>query len=132
MTLIDRGEAEILTHQIGAISGAAPPIPYETDISTAHVPALASNAGPVDTSGPHAECLFIDEHMIVAPAMGQFTPNSTADLRVGAFLHRGSSIGTVGDHEVLSPFSGTIRGNLAQPNERVRRWQPLLWLHPDR
>ena len=36
--------------------------------------------------------------------------------------------GQVGDHEVRSPFHGTVKGLLAVAGERLTRSQPIAWL----
>ncbi|MEM9464513.1 MAG: hypothetical protein AAGA90_04040 [Actinomycetota bacterium] len=81
---------------------------------------------------PHTEqdlgALTGPERIIVAPAAGVFEP-ATAD---GAPIHRGQIVGHVrcGAEriEITSPFDGQARGVFAWPDERVRRFQPVLWM----
>ena len=81
---------------------------------------------------PHTEhdaiALTGPERMIVAPAAGVFEP-AMAD---GAPIHRGQVVGHIrrgSDRvEITSPFDGRARGVFAWPDERVRRFQPVLWM----
>ncbi|MEM9202507.1 MAG: hypothetical protein AAGC53_12635 [Actinomycetota bacterium] len=69
------------------------------------------------------------ERVIVAPAAGIFEPTVRAN---GATIRRGQVIGHVrcGAErvEITSPFDGQARGTFAWPDERVRRYQPVLWM----
>ena len=68
------------------------------------------------------------ERVIVAPAAGVFEP-AAAD---GMPIRRGQVVGHVrcGAErvEITSPFDGQARGVFAWPDERVRRYQPVLWM----
>ncbi|MEM9518084.1 MAG: hypothetical protein AAGA37_02085 [Actinomycetota bacterium] len=82
---------------------------------------------------PHTEqdapSLSGPERVIVAPAAGIFEPTVNTS---GATIHRGQVIGHVrcGAErvEITSPFDGQARGTFAWPDERVRRFQPVLWM----
>ena len=63
------------------------------------------------------EHLFMTERVVVSPAAGLFAP--IADLDSGRPIEAGDLLGTVGEAEVRSPFSGRIEGVLAHLGERV-------------
>lgn len=86
--------------------------------------ALAMPAEPVAVH--EGEHLFATERMVVSPAAGVFAP--VAGLAPGFELTTGTILGTVGDQEVRSPFSGTLVGVLAVEGERVTASQPIAWL----
>jgi [acyl-carrier-protein] S-malonyltransferase len=85
--------------------------------------AAPSNSGSGVSEGEH---LFATERMVVSPAAGVFTP--TSDIDPGFVLTPGCVLGTVGDHEVRSPFQGTLMNMLAVEGERVTTSQPIAWL----
>ena len=64
--------------------------------------------------------------MVVSPAAGVFAP--ARPPRPGLHLVPGTVLGTVGDHEVRSPFAGILVGMLAVEGERVTTSQPIAWL----
>ena len=72
------------------------------------------------------EHLFMTERVVVSPAAGLFEP--APDLDPGQRIEAGDLLGTVGDAEVRSPFSGRIEGVLAHLGERVMSRQPIAWL----
>ena len=82
---------------------------------------------------PHTEqespALTGPERVIVAPAAGVFEPVPTTR---GSAIRRGQVVGHVrcGDQrvEITSPFDGQAQGVFAWPDERVRRFQPVLWM----
>ncbi|MEO0492324.1 MAG: hypothetical protein AAF081_02795 [Actinomycetota bacterium] len=69
------------------------------------------------------------ERVVVAPAAGVFEPATTP---VGAIIRRGQIIGHVrcGTErvQITSPFDGRAHGSFAWPDERVRRYQPVMWM----
>jgi [acyl-carrier-protein] S-malonyltransferase len=84
-------------------------------------------APPAGAVGAHeGEHLFATERLVVSPAAGLFSP--AGDLHAGLRLEPGDVLGTVGDHEVRSPFSGVVMGVLAVDGERVTASQPIAWL----
>jgi [acyl-carrier-protein] S-malonyltransferase len=85
--------------------------------------AAPSNSGSGVSEGEH---LFATERMVVSPAAGVFTP--TSGIGPGFALTPGCVLGTVGDHEVRSPFQGTLMNMLAVEGERVTTSQPIAWL----
>ena len=72
------------------------------------------------------EHLFATERLVVSPAAGVFTPFEGVDA--GTAVDPGAVLGRVGDHEVRSPFAGTVMGMLAVEGERVTTSQPIAWL----
>jgi len=89
---------------------------------------LATLAAPSAASaGVHeGEHLFATERLVVSPAAGVFTP--LAGIDAGTAVDPGAVLGRVGDHEVRSPFAGTVMGMLAVTGERVTTSQPIAWL----
>ena len=89
--------------------------------------ALGSTAA-VQSPAPavEGEQLFATERLVVSPSAGVFLPSN--DVVVGNSINRGDVIGTVGDAEVRTAFSGEIQGFLALPGERVTARQPIAWL----
>jgi [acyl-carrier-protein] S-malonyltransferase len=89
---------------------------------------LATLAAPSAASaGVHeGEHLFATERLVVSPAAGVFTPHE--GVGAGTAVDPGAVLGRVGDHEVRSPFAGTLKGMLAVTGERVTTSQPVAWL----
>jgi [acyl-carrier-protein] S-malonyltransferase len=89
---------------------------------------LSLLAMPSDSShGIHeGEHLFATERMVVSPAAGVFTP--APGVGSGFELNPGCVLGTVGEHEVRSPFHGTLVNMLEVEGERVTPSQPIAWL----
>lgn len=85
--------------------------------------ATPSDSGAGVGEGEH---LFATERMVVSPAAGIFTP--TVGIGPGFALTPGCVLGTVGEHEVRSPFHGTLMNMLAVEGERVTTSQPIAWL----
>jgi biotin carboxyl carrier protein len=75
------------------------------------------------------EPLSVPDRVVVAPAAGVFEPEP---IDVGATLDAGAIVGRVrapgAEHEVRSPFGGTLMAQLARKGERVRPGQPVAWL----
>jgi [acyl-carrier-protein] S-malonyltransferase len=81
---------------------------------------LASLHGqPAEPVGAHeGEHLFATERVVVSPAAGVFRPDPS--LEPGLALDLGQVIGRVGDHEVVSSFTGSVVGVLARvPLDRL-------------
>ena len=89
---------------------------------------LSLLAMPSDSGGGihEGEHLFATERMVVSPAAGVFTP--APGVTRGVTLVPGFVLGTVGEHEVRSPFHGTLVDMLAVDGERVTTSQPIAWL----
>lgn len=73
------------------------------------------------------ERLYVSERLVISPAAGVFEPAGAAPPSGGA-VEVGTVLGTVGAHEVRSPFAGELVGVLAHPGERVQAGQPIAWL----
>jgi [acyl-carrier-protein] S-malonyltransferase len=84
----------------------------------------ASHALP--TALPQGEHLFAAERLVVSPAAGVFTP--VGELQEGTMIETGQVLGTVGGHEVRSPFRGALQSYIAVVGERVTARQPIAWL----
>jgi len=85
--------------------------------------AMPSDSGDGIHEGEH---LFATERMVVSPAAGVFTP--APGVGSGFELTPGCVLGTVGEHEVRSPFHGMLINMLAVEGERVTPSQPIAWL----
>jgi [acyl-carrier-protein] S-malonyltransferase len=81
-----------------------------------------SPTGPARLEGEH---LFAVERVVVSPAAGVFTPTGHGE---GARIEVGDVLGHVGEHEVRSPFAGTLQSYIALDTERVTARQPIAWL----
>lgn len=80
-----------------------------------------------DAAGVHeGEHLFATERIVVSPAAGVFEPAEA--LAAGLELVPGQLLGHVGEHDVRSPFGGSVIGVLAMQGERVTASQPIAWL----
>ncbi|MGI9601617.1 MAG: ACP S-malonyltransferase [Acidimicrobiales bacterium] len=80
--------------------------------------------GPVgQLEGEH---LFATERLVVSPAAGVFVP--VEGLEAGLPVETGQVLGTVGQVEVLSPFTGELMGLLAVDGERITPREPIAWL----
>jgi [acyl-carrier-protein] S-malonyltransferase len=84
---------------------------------------IEGESGAAAHEGEH---LFMTERVVVSPAAGLFEP--IADLDAGRPIQAGDLLGTVGEAEVRSPFSGRIEGVLAHLGERVMSRQPIAWM----
>jgi [acyl-carrier-protein] S-malonyltransferase len=84
---------------------------------------IQGEAGAAHHEGEH---LFMSERVVVSPAAGLFEP--VADLGAGRPITAGDLLGTVGEAEVRSPFTGRLEGVLAHLGERVMSRQPIAWL----
>ena len=83
----------------------------------------SSPTGAAQLEGEH---LFAVERLVVSPAAGLFSPESS--VTVGSHINVGRVIGVVGDTEVRSPFAGVVQNFIAVEGERVTTHQPIAWL----
>lgn len=83
----------------------------------------SSPTGAAQLEGEH---LFAVERLVVSPAAGLFSPESS--VTVGSHINVGHVIGVVGDTEVRSPFAGVVQNFIAVEGERVTTHQPIAWL----
>ncbi len=126
-TFIEVGPGSVLT---GLTKRAVKSATRVTVNSPGDVDSMLETISGTSTSGPapvlEGEHLFATERLVVSPAAGLFTPDPS--IGEGARIERGSVLGTVGDNEVRSAFSGEVQGFLALPGERVTARQPIAWL----
>ncbi|MBV9659772.1 MAG: hypothetical protein JO337_01295 [Acidimicrobiales bacterium] len=80
-------------------------------------------------AGHQGEMLYVSERVVVSPSAGVFEPAGDRSMQAGEPVDVGTVLGTVSGAEILSPFSGTLKGHLAHPGERVQAGQPIAWLH---
>ncbi len=86
-----------------------------------------AQVGGAATGGAvEGEFLSAVERLVVSPATGVFQPLDLLDP--GLDLTPGDLVGHVGEHEVRSPFNGSVQGVLALAGERVTTSQPIAWL----
>jgi [acyl-carrier-protein] S-malonyltransferase len=83
----------------------------------------SSPTGAAQLEGEH---LFAVERVVVSPAAGLFSPESS--VTVGSHINVGRVIGVVGETEVRSPFAGVVQNFIAVEGERVTTHQPIAWL----
>jgi [acyl-carrier-protein] S-malonyltransferase len=127
--LVELGPGNVLTGMAKrTVTGAttlsvATPDDLDRLLTGLATPAVAEVAEVVVHEGEH---LFATERMVVSPAAGVFAAAATAEA--GLHLVPGTVLGTVGDHEVRSPFEGVLVGMLAVEGERVTTSQPIAWL----
>jgi [acyl-carrier-protein] S-malonyltransferase len=126
-TLVELGPGGVLTGM------AKRTIPHVTAISVTTpdevdslLERIASSAATPQLAGHEGEHLFATERLVVSPAAGVFTPEPT--IAAGDVIQAGHLVGRVGDHEVRSPFGGSVMGLIAVDGERVTVSQPIAWL----
>lgn len=83
-------------------------------------------SSPVGAAQLEGEHLFAVERLVVSPAAGVFSPDSS--VSIGTSIGVGRVIGSVGETEVRSPFAGVIQNFIAVEGERVTTHQPIAWL----
>ena len=96
------------------------------------LPVAALTSAP-DTHTEPGEELAVLERVIVAPALGVFSPMPPETITSeGELVHVGQTIGMVESSgvptPVRSPFTGFLMGLLASNGERVREGEPVAWL----
>jgi len=123
-TFVELGAGTVLSGTIKrTLDGArALPVNNPADLDTL-LERIEGEAGAPHHEGEH---LFMTERVVVSPAAGLFEP--IAELDAGRPIEAGDLLGTVGDEEVRSPFSGRVEGVLAHLGERVMSRQPIAWL----
>ncbi|MBK5222003.1 MAG: ACP S-malonyltransferase [Acidimicrobiia bacterium] len=128
-TFVELGPGTILTGMAKRTVGGARTLSVTTpaDLDTL-LESLSQSpvTGAADVGQRDGEHLFATERMVVSPAAGLFTPQAAVD--VGVHIAPGHLLGTVGEHEVRSPFEGAVMGWLALEGERVTTSQPIAWL----
>ncbi len=89
---------------------------------------LEKLSGGAATTGGAVEGEFLSavERLVVSPSTGVFEPLDS--LENGLDVSPGDLVGHVGEHEVRSPFNGSVQGVLALSGERVTTSQPIAWL----
>ena len=83
----------------------------------------ASPTGAAQLEGEH---LFAVERLVVSPSAGVFSLRS--GIRPGDRIDVGQSVGSVGEAEIVSAFSGILQAFIAIDGERVTARQPIAWL----
>jgi [acyl-carrier-protein] S-malonyltransferase len=125
---IEIGPGNVLTGTIKRI------VPEARGISVAtpdHLDALLealSGEQPHPINVPDGEHLYMKERMIVSPTAGVFSPTDQWRETTEGLIEVGDVLGTIGDIEVRSRFSGRVMGLIAVDGERVTTSQPIAWL----
>ncbi len=126
-TLVELGPGGVLTgmakRTIPNVTAISVSTPDEVD---SLLERIASSTPTPHLSGHEGEHLFATERLVVSPAAGVFTPDPT--IVPGDVIQAGTLVGRVGDHEVRSPFGGSVMGLIAVDGERVTVSQPIAWL----
>ena len=126
-TLVELGPGGVLTgmakRTIPNVTAISVSTPDEVD---SLLERIASSTPRPHLSGHEGEHLFATERLVVSPAAGVFTPDPT--IAPGDVIQAGTLVGRVGDHEVRSPFGGSVMGLIAVDGERVTVSQPIAWL----
>jgi [acyl-carrier-protein] S-malonyltransferase len=125
-TFVELGPGGVLTSLAKRTAKGAQTVSVETPDDLDRL--LVVLAGQHDGEGPsdEGEHVFITERVVVSPGAGVFDPEPGVDT--GTHLEPGDLLGRVGEHEVRSPFEGSIMGLLAVTGERVQVSQPIAWL----
>lgn len=125
-TYVELGPGTVLTGMVKRTLRNAHTLAVATpDQLDALLEALHGHDGP--PAGFHeGEHLFATERVVVSPAAGIFRADPSLDE--GLDLAPGQLVGLVGEHEVRSPFAGSVVGVLAVDGERVTTSQPIAWL----
>jgi [acyl-carrier-protein] S-malonyltransferase len=126
-TIVELGPGGVLTgmakRTIPNVTAISVSTPDEVDSLLGRI---ASSTPTPHLSGHEGEHLFATERLVVSPAAGVFTPDPT--IVPGDVIQAGTLVGRVGDHEVRSPFGGSVMGLIAVDGERVTVSQPIAWL----
>jgi [acyl-carrier-protein] S-malonyltransferase len=124
LTFVELGPGRVLTGTVNRTLEGVRALTVSTpdDLDTL-LERIEGEAAAAHHEGEH---LFMTERVVVSPAAGLFEP--IADLDAGRPIEAGDLLGTVGEAEVRSPFSGQIEGVLAHLGERVMSRQPIAWL----
>ncbi|MDP8987346.1 MAG: ACP S-malonyltransferase [Actinomycetota bacterium] len=132
-TFVEVGPGTVLTGltkrtlaNAGTVSVAAPEDVERLAEVVPPAPPPAPSHPPVSPEGEH---LHMAERLVVSPAAGVFSPAERwREHLTGTRVEVGDVLGTVGDEEVRSRFSGVIMGIIAHDGEQLLRSQPVAWL----
>ena len=126
-TLVECGPGAVLTgmakRTVGNLRAISVSTPDEVD---SLLESIAATPATPHLSGHEGEHLFATERLVVSPAAGVFSPDPS--IAPGNMIQAGTLVGRVGDHEVRSPFGGSVMGLIAVDGERVTVSQPIAWL----
>jgi [acyl-carrier-protein] S-malonyltransferase len=126
-TLVECGPGGVLTgmakRTVPTLHALSVSTPDEVD---SLLESIAATPSTPHLTGHEGEHLFATERLVVSPAAGVFTPDPA--IAPGHMIQAGTLVGRVGDHEVRSPFGGSVMGLIAVDGERVTVSQPIAWL----
>jgi [acyl-carrier-protein] S-malonyltransferase len=125
---IEIGPGNVLTGTIKRIVPEARGISVSTPDQLDALLEVLSGEPPHPINIPDGEHLYMKERMIVSPAAGIFSPVSPWSETPEGVIQVGDVLGTIGDVEVRSAFSGRVMGLIAVDGERVTASQPIAWL----
>jgi [acyl-carrier-protein] S-malonyltransferase len=125
-TLVELGPGAVLTGMAKRTLGGSRTIsvcaPADVDLL---LESLTDDRHHTPASG-QGESLHVTERVVVSPAAGLFRP--AEGLETGTPVAVGQVIGAVGEHDVVSPFAGSLMGVIALEGQRVMPRQPIAWL----
>ncbi len=126
-TFVEIGPGAVLTGMVKRTLKEASRITVNspTDVDQL-LESLSATSPQAAAPAVEGEQLFATERLVVSPAAGVFTPNES--VAIGDRINRGDVLGTIGDTEVRTAFSGEVQGFLALAGERVTARQPIAWL----
>ncbi|MDE0269512.1 MAG: ACP S-malonyltransferase [Acidimicrobiaceae bacterium] len=101
-------------------------VPLSVPVPQSEIAQPQSQVEVSDFPTCEGEHFFAVERLVVSPASGIF--NMGTSVKPGTNVSVGDLIGSVGDVEVRSAFSGELVGVLALDGERVTDCQPIAWL----
>jgi [acyl-carrier-protein] S-malonyltransferase len=125
-TFVELGPGGVLTSLAKRTARGAQTVSVETPDDLDRLLEVLAGAVDSESRADEGEHVFITERVVVSPAAGVFTP--VDGIEAGTSLCPGDLLGHVGDHDVRSPFEGSIMGLLAVTGERVQISQPIAWL----
>ena len=126
-TFVELGPGAVLTGTVKRTLKEATRITVNspTDVDQL-LESLNATSSPAAAPAVEGEQLFATERLVVSPSAGVFNPNES--VAIGDKINRGDVLGTIGDTEVRTAFSGEVQGFLALAGERVTARQPIAWL----
>lgn len=136
-TFVELGPGSVLTGLVRRVLPTADTIGIAVATPDALDRLVEVLAGGVVGAVPAGEHFHMTERLIVSPAAGLFEPapglggylpGGTGRTSAPVVVDVGALLGTVGNAEVRSAFSGTLEGVLVLAGERVSDGQPIAWL----
>jgi [acyl-carrier-protein] S-malonyltransferase len=125
-TFVELGPGSVLTGLAKRTVDGARPLAVNGPDDVDRLIELVATPRSSAIGNHEGEHLFTTERLVVSPAAGIFEP--VDEVTEGVAVEPGQVVGTVGEHDVRTPFAGTVMGVLALRGERVAPSQPIAWL----